>query len=80
MGIRLNVCIKLEELNAYFKEQDIPIMSKEYEQVYRIVMDIYDQIVLLLGDEKIGLKEYTEILETGLVEAKVGLIPPEWMK
>ncbi len=76
LGIRLNVCIKLEELNAYFKEQDIPIMSKEYEQVYRIVMDIYDQLVLLLGDEKIGLKEYTEILETGLVEAKVGLIPP----
>ncbi|TAH70623.1 MAG: helicase-exonuclease AddAB subunit AddB [Anaerolineaceae bacterium] len=76
LGIRLNVWEKLENLNQCFKEQSLPLMSKEYEQVYRIVMELYDQIVLLLGDEHIGLKEFTEILETGLVEAKVGLIPP----
>ena len=76
LGIRLNVWDKLEVLNAYFKEQDLPLMSKEYEQVYRIVMEIYNQIVLLLGEENISLKEFTEVFETGLVEAKVGLIPP----
>ena len=76
LGIRLNVWEKLEALNTYFTEKNMPLMSKEYEQVYRIVMDIYDQMVMLLGDEQISLKEFTEILETGLVEAKVGLIPP----
>ena len=76
LGIRLRVWDKLEELNKYFKDENQPLMSKEYEQVYRIVMELYDQIVLLLGDEIIGLKEYAEVLETGLVEAKVGLIPP----
>lgn len=76
LGILLRVWDKLEELNNYFKEQELALMSKEYEQVYRIVMELYDQIVLLLGDECIGLKEYGEVLETGLVEAKVGLIPP----
>ena len=76
LGIRLNVWDKLNILNEYFKEEDNPLMSKEYDQVYRIVMEIYDQIVMLLGDEHISLKEFTEVFETGLVEAKVGLIPP----
>jgi ATP-dependent helicase/nuclease subunit B len=76
LGVRLNVWKKLEKLSAYFSEQNLPLMVKEYEQVYRIVMDIYDQIVMLLGDEHISLKEFNEVLETGLVEAKVGLIPP----
>ena len=76
LGIRLGIWDKLEKLNDYFIEKNLPLMSKEYEQVYRIVMDIYDQIVLLLGDEHISLKEFGEVLETGLMEAKVGLIPP----
>lgn len=76
LGIRLDVWEKLEKLSMYFKEQGLPLMAKEYEQVYRIVMELFDQIVLLLGDEHISLKELMEVLETGLVEAKVGLIPP----
>ena len=76
LGIRLNVWEKLESFNNYFKELNLPLMSKEYDQVYRIVMELYDQIVLLLGDEHISLKEFGEVLETGLAEAKVGLIPP----
>lgn len=76
LGIKLNVWGKLEELNEFFKEKDMALMSKEYDQVYRIVMEIYDQIVMLLGDEYISIKEFTEVFETGLVEAKVGLIPP----
>lgn len=76
LGIRLQVWEKLEDLSVYFKEHDLPLMSKEYEQVYRIVMELFDQIVLLLGNEQISLKEFAEVLETGLVEAKVGLIPP----
>lgn len=50
--------------------------AKEYEQIYRIVMEIFDRIVELLGNDVLSLKEFKDILETGLKEAKVGLIPP----
>lgn len=76
LGHRINAERKLTELSLYFARQNLPLMTKEYEQVYRLVMDIYDQIVMLLGDEQISVKEFTEILETGLEETKVGLIPP----
>ena len=39
-------------------------------------MELFDKFVELLGDEQISLKEYCELLDAGLEEAKVGVIPP----
>ncbi len=75
LGLRLGIEQKLENYRTCFTEEQ-PLVAKEYEQVYRIVMELYDQMVLLLGDENCSLKEFCEILETGFMEVKVGLIPP----
>lgn len=50
--------------------------AKEYEQIYGIVMDLFDKIVELLGEERLTTEEYTDILEAGFEAAKVGVIPP----
>lgn len=75
-GIRESVYVKLQQSVEEFKKRDLPLLAKEYEQIYRIVMELYDQFVELLGDEIMSLTEYDKILESGLTEAKVGLIPP----
>ncbi len=49
--------------------------KQEYTQVYRLIMELFDKLVGLLGDEKIALKEYRKILDDGLEEIKVGTIP-----
>jgi len=67
---------KVHEYELRFREEGEPALEKEYAQVYRIVMELFDQFVELLGDEKISLKEYCELLDAGLAEAKVGIIPP----
>lgn len=76
LGVRLHVEDKLNSRQEQFLNENQPLSAKEFEQVYRIVMDLYDQMVLLLGKERCSLKEFGEILDTGFVEAKVGLIPP----
>jgi ATP-dependent helicase/nuclease subunit B len=76
LGMRLRIEQKLEEYSIRFHEDNLLLIAKEFEQVYRIVMELYDQMVLLLGAEHCSLKEFGEILDTGLVEVKVGLIPP----
>lgn len=66
-----------EKLNAYaekFRETDF-VKQKEYEQVYGLVMDLFDQMVELLGTEKMDTGELLEILEAGLEEIEVGSIP-----
>jgi ATP-dependent helicase/nuclease subunit B len=76
LGVRLGVEQKLEDYRIYFADHNQPLIAKEFEQVYKIIMDLYDQMVLLLGTEHVSLKEFAEILDTGFVEVKVGLIPP----
>lgn len=48
----------------------------EYQQVYGIVLGVFDRLVELLGEEEMSLREFQEILTTGFSEARVGLIPP----
>lgn len=51
-------------------------LSMEYEQVYGLLMNLFDKLVSLLGEESLSLKEYRAILEAGFAEMKVGVIPP----
>lgn len=50
--------------------------AKEYAQIYRIVIDLFDKVVALLGNENIAIKEYSDILDAGFDAAKVAVIPP----
>ena len=67
---------RVKEYQLMFEAQGELALEKEYAQVYRIVIELLDQFVELLGDERISIKEYCELLDAGLEEAKVGIIPP----
>ncbi len=67
---------KLALMEQKFQAEGELALAKEYAQVYRIVMELFDKFAELLGDEKISLKEYCDLLDAGLEEAKVGVIPP----
>lgn len=67
---------KIQRLSEKFLEEGELALAKEYAQVYRIVIELFDKFVELLGEESISLKEYCELLDAGLEEAKVGVIPP----
>ena len=67
---------KLSDMEKQFQDQGELALAKEYSQVYRIAMELFDKFVELLGEEPISLKEYCELLDAGLEEAKVGVIPP----
>lgn len=73
--VQNNISKKLDDYVNKFEQTNNLLLAKEYKQIYRIVMDTFDKIVELLGDEKISNKEYLEILESGLKEQEVGLIP-----
>lgn len=66
---------KLSVMTDKFETMGDMSLSKEYSQVYGLVMDLFDRIVALLGDEIMGQREYLEILDAGFAEIKVGLIP-----
>ncbi len=59
-----------------FAQEGEQALAKEYAQIYRIVMDLLDKVVELLGEEQMGVREYREMMEAGLEAAAVGIIPP----
>ena len=66
---------KLAVFQARFEEQGELARAREYAQIFRLVMELLDQIYALLGEESISLKEFGEILEAGFGEIQVGTIP-----
>lgn len=67
---------KLKVQEEVFQERGEQALAREYAQIYRIVVELFDKFVELLGEEPVSLKEYEKLLDAGLEEAKVGVIPP----
>ena len=66
---------KLVKLEKLFEEQGDLAKAREYAQIYRLVMDLLNQIYELLGKETISLQEFADILDAGFGEIQVGTIP-----
>lgn len=66
---------KLLNYQQQFEQEGDLAKAREYAQIYRLVMDLLDQIYELLGDEEISLQEFADILEAGFGEITVGTIP-----
>lgn len=66
---------KLASFERRFEEQGLLSKAKEYAQIYRLVMELLNQIHELLGEEEISMQEFAEILEAGFGEIEVGIIP-----
>ena len=66
---------KLKEYEDRFRQEQDAVRAMEYSQIYRLVMDLLDQVVELIGDEPVKIEEFYQILEAGLSEIQVGTIP-----
>lgn len=68
--------LKLKQQEEEFQEAGELALAKEYAQIYRILIELFDKFVELLGEEPVSLNEYCKLLDAGLSEARVGVIPP----
>ncbi len=50
--------------------------AMETKQCWNIIVDTIDALVLLLGEEKLKLKDFYELFESGITAGKLKIIPP----
>lgn len=72
----LGVPGRIEDRIEEFRSKGQLNLANEYSQVWNIVMEVFDQIVEVMGDETLGLERFSNILAVGFGEYKIGLIPP----
>lgn len=71
----LDVFKTLDNWLEEFNELGLQDKIKEYMQVPEMVIEILDQLVEVLGDEVLEVKEFTKILISGFEEKEIGVIP-----
>ncbi|RCX22760.1 DNA helicase/exodeoxyribonuclease V subunit B [Fontibacillus phaseoli] len=53
-----------------------PQQAMEHRQLWNSILGLLDQIVEMMGEEKLSAELFAGILETGLKDLKLGLVPP----
>lgn len=71
----LGVPERIEDSIERFRKEGNLNLANEYSQVWNIVMEVFDQIVEVMGDETFGVERFSNILKIGLEQYKIGLIP-----
>lgn len=66
---------KLQEMAETLSE-DNPAVSDEYLGTYEKVVELLDRIYNLLGDEVLPFTDFAQIVDAGINELKLGIIPP----
>ena len=59
-----------------YLEQNEQTKAKEYGQIYKIVLQLFEKYNELLGEEPLVIDDFTEVLDAGLSAASVAVIPP----
>lgn len=73
--VEQKVQLKLENYAKNFEENHDLATAVEYRQIYRLIMELFDQIVGLLGEDILSLQEFSDILDAGFAEIRVRSIP-----
>lgn len=72
---KLDIMETIDSYVEYFKEKDMIIKAKEYSEVRDIFIDVLEQAVDVLGHEIMDLNEFMKVLNIGLSQYEMGLIP-----
>ena len=68
-----------EKLELMMKKQEEAGMlsaASETAQVWGCIMDVLDQFIEIIGDEKISADSFADILRAGIEAIELGLLPP----
>lgn len=71
MKLEETIKLKINKLN----EKGFIELANEYETSFKVLMDLFDEIVLVFGEEKTNFDKYMNILKIGLKNTGLGKIP-----
>ena len=65
-----------DKINSLADSYEDGAKADEIRKSYRQVIELLDRIYALLPEDELTVKEFSEILDAGFEEIKVGIIPP----
>ncbi|MBN7772992.1 PD-(D/E)XK nuclease family protein [Clostridium aminobutyricum] len=66
---KLQVLMEEQNRNGYYE------VAFETAQIWKIIVELFDQLVTILGEEKLSIHELETILRAGFESVEIGLLP-----
>lgn len=66
---------KIDEYIEFFEQKNNIALSEEYKRIWEIIVDVFDEMVNLIGDKTVNVQEYRNLLYIAFSQYKLGLIP-----
>ena len=73
--INQNIEKKIIEKIKKLKENNFFDLAKEYEESFKIIINILDEINLIFNNEKINIEKFYQLIKVGLKNSGLGKIP-----
>ncbi|MDP4096996.1 helicase-exonuclease AddAB subunit AddB [Paenibacillus sp. P96] len=67
---------KLDRMILHSEKHGEPERAREHSQIWDAVLELLDQMNEMVGEEKLPVELFAGMLETGLAEYRLALIPP----
>jgi ATP-dependent helicase/nuclease subunit B len=74
--VMLDIPKKMERWRDEAEEQGDLDAAREHDQSWKAVIELFDQFVEMMGDEKVSVSLFTNVMETGLDTMQFALVPP----
>lgn len=69
--IEEKITVKVQELEG----KALLDLAKEYIASYKIIIELFDEMILVFGEDKTTIEQYSKILKVGLKNSELGKIP-----
>ncbi len=74
--LHLGIRQQIEKRQADFEAAGDLARAKEYAQIYEVMIELLEKVHLILGQEMMTVRELSEILDAGMADVRLGIIPP----
>lgn len=68
--------LKVEEQTRWFEAEGQLERAKEYSQIWSVMVGILEKAYAILGEEEMSIREFSQVLESGISQIRLGIIPP----
>jgi ATP-dependent helicase/nuclease subunit B len=72
----LDIPAKLEEWKLLEEAKGNLIQAREHDQAWNAIIDLLDEYVEMMADEKLSVKQFATILDAGLESLRFSIVPP----
>ena len=67
---------RLEEKAVKLEAEGQLLKALQYSRIFEVIQQLQEHLCEVMGSVKMNMSEYTEILEVGLSQSKMGQLPP----